>query len=56
MRDRLVFGFCREYRLPVAVTLAGGYAPEIDDIVDIHFQTVKAAEEFYRCWEGSASF
>jgi acetoin utilization deacetylase AcuC-like enzyme len=54
MRDRLVFGFCREYRLPVAVTLAGGYAPEIDDIVDIHFQTVKAAEEFYRCWKGSA--
>jgi acetoin utilization deacetylase AcuC-like enzyme len=53
-RDRLVFGFCREYRLPVAVTLAGGYAPEIDDIVDIHFQTVKAAEEFYRCWKGSA--
>jgi acetoin utilization deacetylase AcuC-like enzyme len=54
-RDRLAFGFCWDYRLPVAVTLAGGYAPEIDDIVDIHFQTVKAAEEFYRCWEGSAS-
>jgi len=50
-----VFGFCREYRLPVAVTLAGGYAPEIDDIVDIHFQTVKAAGEYCRCWEGSAS-
>jgi len=54
MRDRLVFGFCREYRLPVAVTLAGGYAPRIEDIVDIHFQTVKAAEEFCRCCKGSA--
>lgn len=47
-RDRLVFSFCRDFRLPVAVTLAGGYAPDIEDIVDIHFQTVRAADEFYR--------
>jgi acetoin utilization deacetylase AcuC-like enzyme len=55
MRDRRFFGCCLDYRLPVAVTLAGGYAPRIEDIVDIHFQTVAAAEEFYRCWKGSAS-
>jgi acetoin utilization deacetylase AcuC-like enzyme len=53
-RDHLVFGFCRDYRLPVAVTLAGGYAPDIEDIVDIHFQTVRAAKEFWRRWKGSA--
>ena len=32
--------------LPVAVTMAGGYAPNIDDTVDIHFQTVLIAAEF----------
>jgi acetoin utilization deacetylase AcuC-like enzyme len=52
-RDRIVFSFCRDYRLPVAVTLAGGYAPKIEDIVDIHFQTVKAAGEFYESWKGN---
>lgn len=41
-RDRLVFGRCRGLGLPVAVTMAGGYAPEIDDIVDVHFATVTA--------------
>jgi acetoin utilization deacetylase AcuC-like enzyme len=54
MRDRLVFGFCRDYRLPVAVTLAGGYAPEVEDIVDIHFQTVRAAVEFFQFWKENA--
>jgi len=52
-RDRLVFGFCLDYRLPVAVTLAGGYAFRIEDIVDIHFQTVKAAKEFCQRWKES---
>jgi hypothetical protein len=27
--------------LPVAGTVASGYAPEIQDIVDIHFQTIE---------------
>ena len=36
--------------LPVAVTMAGGYAPNIEDIVDIHFQTVQIAAEFHRSY------
>ncbi len=39
-RDRLVLESCRERGLPVAVTMAGGYAREIEDAVDIHFRTV----------------
>jgi hypothetical protein len=31
--------------LPVAVTMAGGYAPEMQDIVDIHFQTIETVLE-----------
>jgi acetoin utilization deacetylase AcuC-like enzyme len=49
-RDRLVFQYCRKAGLPVAVTMAGGYAPNIEDIVDIHFQTVQIASEFHRSY------
>jgi acetoin utilization deacetylase AcuC-like enzyme len=45
-RDRLVFNSLNKYGLPVAVTMAGGYAPRIQDIVDINFQTIEAALEF----------
>jgi acetoin utilization deacetylase AcuC-like enzyme len=39
-RDELVFEHCRRAGLPVAVTMAGGYARRIEDAVDIHFRTV----------------
>lgn len=42
-RDRLVFALCREAGVPVAVTMAGGYAADVEDIVDIHLQTLRAA-------------
>jgi acetoin utilization deacetylase AcuC-like enzyme len=44
-RDRIVFELCREADLPVAVTMAGGYANEVDDIVTIHAQTIRIAKE-----------
>jgi acetoin utilization deacetylase AcuC-like enzyme len=44
-RDRIVLGLCREAGLPVAITMAGGYAPNVEDIVRIHAQTVKTAKE-----------
>jgi len=49
-RDRMVFRRCREERVPVAVVMGGGYAPRIQDTVDIHFATVRAAEAFQRGW------
>ena len=33
-RDRLVLQYCQDAGLPVAVTMAGGYAPAIEDTVD----------------------
>lgn len=42
-RDRLIFGLCRAAGLPVAVVMAGGYAAEVSDIVDIHTETIRAA-------------
>ncbi|MCU0502651.1 MAG: histone deacetylase [Anaerolineae bacterium] len=40
-RDRLVIDRCRRAGLPVAVVMAGGYARQIQDTVDIHLETVR---------------
>ena len=45
-RDRLVLRHCYEAGLSAAVTMAGGYAPNLGDIVDINFQTILSALEF----------
>lgn len=47
-RDEIVFDFCLENRLPLAVAMAGGYAPDVEDIVDIHFETVRQALHHHR--------
>jgi acetoin utilization deacetylase AcuC-like enzyme len=44
-RDRVVFHYCRAAGVPLAITMAGGYARSIADSVDIHFQTVSAAAD-----------
>ena len=46
-RDRLVFETARNAGIPVAVTLAGGYARKVDDTIAIHVNTVKTAKEVF---------
>jgi len=46
-RDELVLAFARRFATPVAVAMAGGYAPRIEDIVDIHAATIAAATRYY---------
>ncbi len=41
-RDTLVFDYARRHRVPVAVTLAGGYARRVADTVKIHVNTIAA--------------
>ena len=47
-RDRLIFDACRSAGLPLAVVMAGGYGKQVEDTVDIHFQTVSLATEMVR--------
>ena len=47
-RDRMVLEGCRDRGLPVVATMAGGYAREVSDTVDIHFQTVERAAALHR--------
>jgi len=42
-RDEGVLSFFGERDVPVAIAMAGGYADQIEDIVDVHFGTVQAA-------------
>ena len=45
-RDRLVFEKASERNIPVAVTLAGGYARQLEDTIQIHSNTIRVAKEF----------
>lgn len=42
-RDEAVIHYFRDLDIPIALSMAGGYANNIDDIVDIHFATVSTA-------------
>ena len=42
-RDDIVLQRCRELRLPMAISMAGGYAESVEDIVDIHTSTIRTA-------------
>ncbi len=44
-RDRGVFEEARRRKIPVATTLAGGYARRVEDTVRIHVNTILAARE-----------
>jgi acetoin utilization deacetylase AcuC-like enzyme len=49
MRDEIVLHACQARRLPVAVSMSGGYANDIDAIVTIHTNTIRTAS---RCLIG----
>jgi acetoin utilization deacetylase AcuC-like enzyme len=42
-RDEIVMDACRHAGLPLAITMSGGYAPDIDAIVTIHANTIRSA-------------
>jgi len=45
-RDRWVLECCCQRGLPVAIVMGGGYAQQVEDVVDIHLQTVRLAAQF----------
>jgi acetoin utilization deacetylase AcuC-like enzyme len=44
-RDRMVYQACREAGLPAAVVMAGGYAREVSDTVEIHYHSILLASQ-----------
>jgi len=45
-RDRLVFEKAQAKKIPVVVTLAGGYARCVEDTIQIHTNTIRVAKEY----------
>ena len=42
-RDEIVMEACTKARLPVAISMSGGYANDVDEIVTIHANTIRIA-------------
>ena len=51
-RDRRVLAALRERRIPVALTMAGGYGRDIADTVAIQLNTVAEALASWEAWQG----
>lgn len=47
-RDQMVMDFCTRRSLPLVMVMAGGYAAEVNDIVDIHFASLGILAEYAR--------
>lgn len=45
-RDEMVLQRCQSMGVPVAITMAGGYAPNVDTIVQIHAATIALASQY----------
>jgi acetoin utilization deacetylase AcuC-like enzyme len=46
-RDQFVFEQCFANKIPVQVSMGGGYSPQIKDIVNAHCNTYRVANEIY---------
>lgn len=51
-RDKMVLDFAKVNSIPIAIAMAGGYARNVEDIVDIHAATVQLASQY---WAESSS-
>lgn len=45
-RDEMVMEFCSRRSLPLVMVMAGGYADEVEDIVDIHQNSLKIISDY----------
>ena len=46
-RDRLVLELCRKNKLPVAVSMGGGYSKQLAHIVEAHANTFRLAQQLF---------
>ncbi|MFN7181077.1 MAG: histone deacetylase [Planctomycetota bacterium] len=46
-RDEIVIGWAKAMDIPLVITLGGGYPPDVNDVVDIHYNTAVTAIKYY---------
>ena len=54
-RDRRVFAAARDRRIPIVVTMAGGYGRVIEDTVAVQLGTLAEALQSWRAWNKASS-
>ncbi len=52
-RDELVLSECRSRRVPIVTVMSGGYAMDINDTVEIHCNTIRAARGVFDAVQSS---
>lgn len=50
-RDRRVFDWCWQRRIPLAFAMAGGYGVKIDETVQVQFNTYRVALDYWQRWQ-----
>ena len=45
--DRFVLNYCKTNKIPIQVSMGGGYSPILKDIVEAHSNTFRLAQEIY---------
>ena len=53
-RDRRVFDWAFQRRIPLAFCMAGGYGLKIDETVQVQMNTYRVALEYWRRWQNSS--
>jgi hypothetical protein len=53
-RDRVVFEWLWQRRIPVALTMAGGYGHDIHTTVRVQQRTMAVALAYWRRWQAMA--
>ena len=54
-RDRRVFDWAWQRRIPLAFSMAGGYGVNIDDTVQVQMNTWRVALEYWQRWQNAYS-
>jgi len=54
-RDRRVFDWAWQRRIPLAFSMAGGYGVQIDETVQVQINTYRVALEYWRKWQNGFS-
>ncbi len=53
-RDRRVFDWCWQRRIPLAFAMAGGYGRRIEDTVQAQVNTFRVAAQYWQRWQNLA--
>lgn len=46
-RDKIVFETAKQYGIPIAVSMGGGYSTNLDDVVEAHCNTFRVAKKVF---------